>query len=306
MSISPAILRPAILGIVNVTEDSFSDGGRYLAPDAAIAHARTLRASGADIIDLGAASSNPSAKSVAPDVEIQRLAPLVESLARERIELSIDSFAPRTQRWALSQGVAYLNDVNGFSHPELYPALAASTARLIVMHALQSEGPARRDDESPGDIFERVLFFFQRRIAALSEAGIARDRVILDPGMGLFLGRNPEASFAILRRVGELKRAFGLPVLVSVSRKSFLRTVTGRAPGEAGAATLAAELFAAAQGVDYIRTHDPAPLRDGLAIVRALGQSEPRAAAPGGRSANVATIEPNNPATMALLGDLRG
>ena len=261
--------RPQILGIVNVTEDSFSDGGLYLAAEDAHAHARSLIASGADAVDLGAAASNPNAQSVSSECEIGRLAPLVDALRREGIAISIDSFSPRTQSWALEQGVAYLNDIHGFAHPELYPRLAAADAKLIVMHALNNEGPARREDETPPNLFAHILGFFRQRIAALADAGISGGRLILDPGMGLFLGRSRAASFDVLRRITELKAAFGLPVLVSVSRKSFLWP-PGRKPGEAGAATLAAELFAASRGVDYIRTHDPGALRDALGVFEAL------------------------------------
>jgi len=265
---------PQLLGIVNLTEDSFSDGGRFLAPAAALAQARALAAAGADIIDLGAAASNPSAQPVPAAVEIERLAPLVDALQSEGIQISIDSFSPATQSWALGKDVAFLNDIHGFCRPEIYPSLAASRARLIVMHALNNEGPARRMDETPPDIFGCILGFFEGRIAALTKAGIPTGRLILDPGMGLFLGRSHAASFEVLRRISELKAVFGLPVLVSVSRKSFLRPA-GRKPAEAGAATLAAELFAASRGVDYIRTHDPGALRDALGVTAALAGGTP-------------------------------
>jgi dihydropteroate synthase type 2 len=139
------------------------------------------------------------------------------------------------------------------------------------MHA--NPRAAGEAEDGPEVIFEEIHAFFENRILGLTEAGIARDRLILDPGMGFFLGRNPEASFFVLRRIAQLKKAFGLPTLVSVSRKSFLRAVTGRAPSEAAAATLAAELFAAGQGVDYIRTHDPAALRDALVVAQRLEES---------------------------------
>jgi dihydropteroate synthase type 2 len=266
---------PQLLGIVNLTEDSFSDGGQYLAPAAALAQARALAAAGADIIDLGAAASNPSAKPVSPADEIARLGPVVDALQSEHVQVSIDSFSPETQSWALGKSVGFLNDIHGFGRPEIYPRLAASDARLIVMHALNPDGPARREDETPADIFAHVLGFFEKRIAALTGAGVARGRLILDPGMGLFLGRSRAASFEVLRRIAELKSAFGLPLLVSVSRKSFLRP-PGRTPPQAGAATLAAELFAASNGVDYIRTHDPGALSDALGVMEALaGATEP-------------------------------
>jgi dihydropteroate synthase type 2 len=266
--------KPTLLGIVNVTEDSFSDGGRYIERDAALSHARVLAAQGADVIDLGAAASNPDAKPVSPELEIERLAPLVDALAGDGLSLSIDSFAPETQCWALARGVKYLNDVQGFARPEIYPALAASQCRLIVMHALQGAGQVDREERTPDVVFDRILAFFEARIAALCAAGIARHRLILDPGMGFFLGGNPEISFFVLRRISELKKTFDLPVLVSVSRKSFLRAVTGRAPADSGPATLAAELFAVGQGADYVRTHEPAPLVDALAVMQSLGPAE--------------------------------
>jgi len=257
-------MTPQLLGILNITADSFSDGGKYLATEAALAHGRNLIADVAAILDIGAAASNPNAVAVPPDMEIARLAPVVAALQAEGVALSIDSFAPAVQRWALEQGIAYLNDIHGFAEPSLYPHLAASPAKLIVMHAVQAAGRANADDIPPGTIFGRILDFFEARLAALTAAGIARDRLILDPGMGMFLGRHAAASYEVLRRIAELKQAFALPVLISVSKKSFLRL--GRAPAAAGAATLAAEIFAVWQGADYIRTHDPAALTDGIRV----------------------------------------
>jgi dihydropteroate synthase type 2 len=263
-------MKPVVFGIVNITEDSFSDGGRYLAPEAAIAHARKLVSDGADAVDLGAASSNPDAVPVPPEVEIARLAPVMEALRRDGISVSVDTFAPDVQRWAIGQSIDYLNDVRGFPDAEIYPALADSRAKLIVMHSVQERGPATRVLVPPDTLMDRILAFFDARIAALMDAGISRERLILDPGMGLFLGTDKNASFTVLRGIPEIKRAFGLPVLISVSRKSFLRRLTGRAPLESGAASLAAELFAARRGADCIRTHEPAPLKDALTVWRAI------------------------------------
>ncbi|HXS08144.1 MAG TPA: dihydropteroate synthase [Rhizomicrobium sp.] len=260
-----------ILGILNITEDSFSDGGKFLAPDAALAQGRALLKDGADILDIGAASSNPDSKPVPVETEIARLQAVVPALKAEGAALSIDSFVPEIQRWALHQGVDYLNDIHGFAEPALYPELARADAKLIVMHAILARGIATRDDIPAGEILRRAVSFFEQRITALTEAGIARERLILDPGMGFFVGSDPENSLTLLRRLPELKRRFGLPLLVSVSRKSFLRKLVGRAPGEAGAASLAAELFAGANGADYIRTHAPGPLRDGLKVLKAIG-----------------------------------
>jgi len=258
-----------ILGILNITADSFSDGGKYLDRAAAIAKGRALLAEGADGLDIGAASSNPDAQPVPPEIEIARLQSVLPSLGDAAI--SIDSYAPTVQRWALGQGAAWLNDIQGFPDAALYPALAAAPARLIVMHSVQARGQATRVEVPPSEIMDRIFRFFDARIAALQAAGIARDRLVLDPGMGFFLGTDPETSFTVLRRLPELKARYGLPVLVSVSRKSFLRAVTGRSAAEAGPASLAAELYAVRQGADYIRTHAPGALRDALLLEKALG-----------------------------------
>jgi dihydropteroate synthase type 2 len=266
---------PKLFGIVNITEDSFSDGGEYLDPAAAIAEARRLAANGADVIDLGAAASNIAAKPVSPDEEIRRLEPVIAALRRDGIAISIDSFQPEVQRFAIARGVGFLNDIQGFPEPPLYPDLATSQCRLIVMHAVQGRGRAQQMVIGSDEIWPRVETFFEKRVAALEQAGIDRARLILDPGMGFFLSSEAEASLRVLAGLDRLKRAFALPVMISVSRKSFLAGVTGRqSPGERGAATLAAELYAAAHGADFIRTHDPAALRDGLAMTAALGAAE--------------------------------
>jgi dihydropteroate synthase type 2 len=261
-----------IFGILNITDDSFSDGGQFLDTDAAIAHAELLAAAGADVIDIGAASSNPKAAAVPPELEMARLGAVIPALKAKGLELSIDSFSPAVQRWALEQGVDWLNDINGFPDDALYPALAKSSCGLVVMHMVQEGGIAVRMDVPTADIFARITRFFDHRIAALTAAGIARQRLVLDPGMGLFLGRDPENSFEVLRRLPELKKRYGLPLLVSVSRKSFLRG--GRPPGgaETLGATLAAEFFAEAAGADIIRTHAPGPLKTGLKILKSIGK----------------------------------
>lgn len=266
----PMQQRPVrIVGIVNITSDSFSDGGKFLAPEAAIAQARKLVAEGADIVDLGPASSNPDATPVSAEEEIRRLAPVLDALLADGIEISVDSYLPETQAYALSRGVRWLNDIRGFPEPSIYPALAASDANLIVMYSIQ-QGQADRRDAPEGDIVGHICSFFDERLSVLDAAGIDRARVVLDPGMGFFLGPKPETSFDVLARLGEIKGRFGLPLLIGVSRKSFLRAVTGRVPGEAAAATLAAELIAAMKGADFIRTHEAAPLKDALAVAAAL------------------------------------
>jgi dihydropteroate synthase type 2 len=258
-----------IFGIVNATADSFSDGGKYLTPEAAIAHALKLTADGADAIDLGAAASNPDAEHVPPDVEIARLTPIVAAL-KGKVALSIDTFASETQRWALTQDIAWLNDILGFPDGSIYPALARSSVRLIVMHNVASRGRAERVATDPATILDRLLAFFDARLAALEGAGVARERIVIDPGMGFFLGTDPEVSLTVLRRLGELKARYKLPVLISVSRKSFIRRLAGVELAASGPATLAAELFAARQGADILRTHDVAALKHALSVWTAL------------------------------------
>jgi len=262
---------PCLFGIVNITEDSFSDGGRYLDPSAAIAHARALVTAGARVIDLGAAASNVDAQPVSAAEEIRRLDPVIAALASEGTQISVDSFLPEVQRFAIDSSVAFLNDIQGFPDPSFYRELAAASCRLVVMHAVQGQGRAQQVELAADKVLDRIHDFFVGRLAALERGGIARERLILDPGMGFFLSNRPEASFRVLTRLGRLKRDFGLPVLVSVSRKSFLRAITGRASAlETGAATLAAEIYAAEIGADYIRTHDPGALGDALKIMAAL------------------------------------
>jgi dihydropteroate synthase type 2 len=266
---------PGIFGVVNITEDSFSDGGRHLDPAAAITEARRLIAAGADVIDLGAAASNIAAKPIVPTEEIRRLEPVVAALADDGVTISIDSFATETQRFAILCDVDFLNDIQGFADPAFYPELAGARCRLVIMHAVQKRGRAQQIAVAADEIWDRIADFFTGRIAALEDAGVARERLILDPGMGFFLSSRAEASLRALCDIDRLKRTFGLPVLVSVSRKSFLAALTGRDnASERGAAGLAAELFAADQGADYIRTHDPGALRDALKVMAALRAEE--------------------------------
>jgi len=278
----PPLAGPRLVGIVNITADSFSDGGRFLDPPAAIAQARRLAAGGADIVELGAAASNVAANPVSAAEEIRRLDPVLAALAGTATPLAVDTSQPETQRFALARGVSYLNDIRGFPDPSVYPDLAAGDCRLVVMHAVTGEGGeeagrARRVDLGPDEVWRRIEGFFAERVARLGAAGIARERLILDPGMGFFLSTRAEASLHVLTRLERLKAAFGLPVMVSVSRKSFLAAITGReTTGERGPATLAAELYAAAHGADYIRTHDPGALRDGLKVTAALAAEASR------------------------------
>jgi dihydropteroate synthase type 2 len=278
----------ALFGILNVTADSFSDGGRWLEPAAAIAHGRELHAGGADVVDVGAESTHPDAAPVPAAVEIDRLLPVVQGLRAASVAVSVDTQKPEVMRELGRLDVQFLNDVAGFRSAAAVAAAAASKARLVVMFARDPVRDGARDRAREGalggaELLAAIEAFFADRIGALTAAGVDRSRIVLDPGMGLFLGPGAEPSLAVLAALPRL-RAFGLPLLVSVSRKSFLGALTGRGVRERGAATLAAELFAAEQGVDWIRTHEPRALRDALVVWGALRRAGGPPPAAGGPS----------------------
>jgi len=263
-----------IVGILNVTRDSFSDGGRYLDPDAAVAHAWQMAADGADLIDVGAESTHPDAESVSADEEIARLTPVVTRLTAGGVRVSVDTYKPAVMRHVLGLGIKFINDVTALRDPEAVAAVRDADARIILMHSVARGPHAERAGVEVAGLVERIVAFFERRVREVEAAGIARSRLVLDPGMGLFLGNNPAASLAVLRDLPRLTQ-LGLPVMVSTSRKSFIgallgepgspRPVNGRAAG-----TLATELWAAQHRVAYIRTHDVRALRDALTIWRPL------------------------------------
>lgn len=260
-----------IFGIVNMTADSFSDGGHFLEPDKAVAQASALHTDGAHVLDIGPASSHPDAGDVSAAEEIARLDSVWDALKAIGAPISIDSFQPETQRWAMAQGAAWLNDINGFPDPAIYNELADYDGRLVVMHAIQAKGIATRDAPPAGDIWAHIFRFFEARLAAFESAGIARDKLVLDPGMGFFLGNDAATSMAVLAGLDRLKAQFDLPVLVSVSRKSFLRAIADVSVADSGPITLAAEILAAQQGVDFIRTHNARQLADALRLYEHLG-----------------------------------
>ena len=207
-------MHPRVVGIVNLTRDSFSDGGRLAEPSAAVAHALSLVADGAALIDLGPAASNPDAVPVSAAEEIRRLEPVLDGVLARGVTVSVDSCQVETQRYAVARGVAYLNDIRGFPDPSLYEELARARCRLVVMHAVQRGPAATRELVDPHGVVDRVTSFFAERVAALESAGVSRDRIILDPGMGYFLGGVAEASLAVLRALGELKARFGRPLWI--------------------------------------------------------------------------------------------
>ena len=226
------------------------------------------------MIDVGPASSRPGATPVPADEEIRRIGPLIDDLHAAGLVVSIDSSQPETQRFALARGVAWLNDVRGFPDPTIHADLATHPTRLVVMHQVADE--ATRERVAPADALRSIDRFFDARLRTLEAVGIARERLVVDPGMGMFLGSDVAASLAVLRELPALSRRFGLPILVSVSRKSFLRRLTGRALDAIGPATIAAELWVALHGASYVRTHAPAQLVDVLTVWATLvGGREP-------------------------------
>ena len=255
-----------ILGIVNLTDDSFSDGGHIEHADQAIQYALQLIDDGAHAIDLGPASSHPDRDILPPEVEIARLEPVLDALLAEQIMVSVDSFQPEVQRFALQKGVQMLNDVHGFAHPDFYPVLADSDCQLVVMHSVHGAGETLKVVTAADVIMQKITAFFDERIAALQAAGISADRIIIDPGMGFFLSSESEASFTVLQNLDYLDLQYGFPMMVCVSRKSFVQRTVNRLPQESGAATLAAELFLVNEGVDWIRTHDVRALADAIKI----------------------------------------
>jgi dihydropteroate synthase len=268
------VLYVRILGVLNVTRDSFSDGGRYLAADDAVAHARALVAAGANYVDVGAESTHPDAENVSAEVEIARLVPVLRVLRAEGVPVSVDAYKPAVLRAVLALGAEIINNVTALRDPEAVAVLRDSAARVILMHSMAEQARAAREDISPDAIWPRILDFFRRRIDALTAAGLERERLILDPGMGFFLGRDPRVSLTVLRQLPRLAE-LGLPICVSTSRKSFIGHLLGtsqepRPVARRGAGTLATELWAARLGVDYIRTHDVRALRDALCLWNAL------------------------------------
>ena len=255
-----------IFGILNVTRDSFSDGGRWLEPAAAIERGLELLDDGADVVDVGAASTHPDSEEVPAAEELRRLEPVLAALLERRARVSVDTWRPEVVAAVVAMGVEFVNDVTALRDPRSVAALAGSRTRVVLMHST-ALAPAEPASGTP--VAERIAAFFEQRLDSLGAAGLGRERFVLDPGMGFFLSPDPAPSLQVLEQLPRL-RELGLPLLVSTSRKSFLGAVTGRGVHARGAATLASELWAWRQGVDYLRTHDARALRDGIAVWEAI------------------------------------
>jgi dihydropteroate synthase len=254
--------RPAVMGILNVTPDSFSDGGRFITPDRALAQARRMIAEGADIIDIGAESTRPyGAQPVSADEEMRRLQPILADVAALGVPVSIDSMKSAVVAWALDAGAAIANDVWGLQRdPDMAGLLAARNSPVIIMH--------NRDQvDASIDIIKDIAAFLARSLEIADRAGISRGNIVLDPGIGF--GKTSEQSMTALARLNELN-VFGLPLLVGASRKRFIGAVTPSEPHQRLGGSIAAHLVAAQGGARIIRTHDVSETVQALGVAAAI------------------------------------
>jgi dihydropteroate synthase len=262
------LARPVVMGILNVTPDSFSDGGRFLEPAAALERALQLVEEGASIVDVGGESTRPGAKPVATDEELRRVLPVFERLAASLpVPLSVDTRKPEVMRAALAAGASLVNDVSALAAPGALEAVAASDAAVCLMH-MQGEPGSMQAAPRYDDVIAEVRAFLSGRAAACARAGIGRERLVVDPGFGF--GKTLEHNLALLAGLPELA-ADGLPVLAGLSRKRMIGALTGRAEGERLAGSLAAAAVAAINGARIIRAHDVRATVDALAVLAASG-----------------------------------
>ena len=257
------VRRPAVMGILNITPDSFSDGGRFIEADAALTHARRMITEGADIIDIGAESTRPytGAQPVSLDEELARLAPILRSVVDPGTPVSIDTMKAKVAAWALDHGAAIINDVWGLQRdPDLARVAAERSVPVIVMHNRDAADPAL-------DIMADMRSFFSRSLEIATKAGVARENIVLDPGIGF--GKTPEQSITAIARLAELKE-FSLPILVGASRKRFINAISPSKPDERLGGSLAAAMMAVEAGADIIRVHDVAETVQALRVAAAI------------------------------------
>jgi dihydropteroate synthase len=258
--------RTLVMGVINVTPDSFSDGGHFLEPQAAIAQARRLAAEGADILDIGAESTRPygGAVRVTLEEERARLQPILSEVIALGCPVSIDTMKASVAAWALDRGAAMANDVWGLQRdPDMARVVAERRVPVIIMH--------NRDAADPDiDIVADVTAFFERSLDIAERAGIMRGRIVLDPGVGF--GKTPEQSVTCIARL-DAWRHFGLPILVGASRKRFIHTILPSQPMERLGGSLAAHLLAVENGAAIVRVHDVAPTVQALAVAAAIRQA---------------------------------
>ena len=265
-----AILKPgktAIMGVLNVTPDSFSDGGQYLDSRAAVARARAMAAQGADIVDVGGESTRPGANPVSADEECARVVPVIQALVREMdIPVSVDTSKPEVITAAVEAGACLVNDVRALQEPGALEAVAATDAWVCLMH-MQGKPRTMQSNPRYNAVLVEVRDFLLTRVQACTDAGIGRERLILDPGFGF--GKTLEHNLELLANLGTL-RELGLPILVGMSRKSMIGAITGRDADDRVHGSIAAAVIAAMQGVDIVRVHDVAGTADGLRVCEAV------------------------------------
>ncbi|HWK69661.1 dihydropteroate synthase [Pollutimonas sp. M17] len=258
--------RPLIMGIVNVTPDSFSDGAAHFEADAAIAHAHSLIDQGADMLDIGGESTRPGAEPVSADDELARILPVIEALRSCRLPLSVDTFKPEVMRRVLDAGADMINDIYGFRRPGALQAVADSNCGLCIMH-MQGEPKTMQQAPRYDDILAEVRRFLRERSAAALAAGIDRRRIVLDPGYGF--GKTPAQNYQLLRQLPDVGGE-GFPWLIGLSRKSMIGHVIGREPADRVFGSVAAALAAVARGAHIVRVHDVAATVDAVKVWRAI------------------------------------
>lgn len=258
--------RPLIMGIVNVTPDSFADTVARFDADAAVGHARALISQGADLLDIGGESTRPGAEPVSVAEELDRILPVIEALRGDGIALSVDTFKPEVMRQVIAAGVDMINDVYGFRREGAIEAVADARCALCVMH-MQGEPKTMQQAPHYTDVVAEVGQFLAQRAEALRQGGVAANRIVLDPGFGF--GKTVEQNYLLLRQLRELYSQ-GYPWLLGLSRKSMIVHVVGRDPGERVAGSVAAALAGVARGAHILRVHDVAETVDAVKVWRAI------------------------------------
>lgn len=259
--------RALVMGVINVTPDSFSDGGRHLDAEAAIAHARALIDEGVDLLDVGGESSRPGAAPVDEAEELRRILPVVEAL--RDFPLSVDTRRPAVMRAALAAGASMINDIEALSAPGALQAVAATDCGVCLMH-MKGDPASMQEDPRYGDVVAEVRDYLAERVAACERAGIARERIVADPGFGF--GKTVAHNLALLKRLPELA-SLGVPLAAGWSRKSSLGRITGRETGGRLAGSLAAALLALLGGARILRVHDVKETRDVVLVWQAWRQA---------------------------------
>jgi len=246
------LTRPLVMGIINATPDSFSDGGLYLNHDAALAHADQLITEGADMLDIGGESTRPGAQPVSVQEELDRVIPIIEKLRDAPVAISVDTFKPEVMQAAITAGANMVNDINALQSEAASVIIASSDVAVCLMH---KQGDPQTMQEQPfyNDVVTEIREFLQTRIEAAEAAGISRERIVIDPGFGF--GKTLAHNLALLRKLDKLAE-LGVPVMAGLSRKSMLGVLTGRNVGERLPASLAAALIAVQRGASIVRVHD--------------------------------------------------